>query len=176
MLERGVNAPFASSAGRLFDAFASLCGLAQRSSYEGQAAMMLEWAADGQATGRRYSFPVRETPAEDPRLTIDWLPALEALLADRRAGMEVGAASEALHRGLAAAIVAVAERIGERRVVVTGGCFQNARLTEAAVAALDAAGFEPAWHRWVPPNDGGIALGQAAWASWTERQGAGTCA
>jgi hydrogenase maturation protein HypF len=51
-------------------------------------------------------------------------------------------------------------------VVLTGGCFQNARLTESAVAALRAAGHEPIWHRRVPPNDGGIALGQAAWAAW----------
>jgi len=51
--------------------------------------------------------------------------------------------------------------------VLSGGCFQNTRLTEAAVAALRAAGFEPVWHQAVPPNDGGIALGQAAWACWT---------
>ena len=83
--------------------------------------------------------------------------------------------SEALHRSLATDIVAIAERIGERRVVLTGGCFQNVRLTEAAVAALDHAGFESVWHRQVPPNDGGIALGQAMWASWSERRGEPSC-
>lgn len=175
VLARDVNAPPTSSMGRLFDAFASLCGLRQRSGYEGQAAMALEWAAHDAATSRRYEFPVREADGH-PHLMLDWQPALEVLLADRRAGMDNGAVSHALHCGLASAIVAVAERIGERRVVLTGGCFQNVRLTEATVAALDAAGFEPAWHRQVPPNDGGIALGQAVWASWTEQRGEAPCA
>jgi hydrogenase maturation protein HypF len=97
---------------------------------------------------------------------LDWKPALDGMLADRRGGATVGAVSAAFHDGLAAALVAVARQIGEPRVVLTGGCFQNARLTESAVAALRAAGHEPIWHRRVPPNDGGIALGQAAWAAW----------
>lgn len=176
MLERGVNAPVTSSVGRLFDACAALCGLRQRSAYEGQAAMALEWAMPDRATGRAYPFPIVETPGEDPCLMIDWQPALIALIADRHAGLSVSEVSEALHNGLAAAIVAVAERIGERRVALTGGCFQNRHLTEAAVAKLTSTGFEPVWHQWVPPNDGGIALGQAAWVSWTERQGEASCA
>lgn len=174
MIERDINAPLASSVGRLFDAFASLCGLRQRSSYEGQAAMALEWSAQGEKSGRCYTFPVREADG-DPGLMLDWQPALGSLLADRRAGIHVRAVSDAIHRGLAAAIVALAERIGERRVVLTGGCFQNTRLTEATVAALEVAGFAPVWHRQVPPNDGGIALGQAAWASWMEGQGRRPC-
>ena len=169
MIERGVNAPLASSMGRLFDAFAALCGLFQRTSYEGQAAAELEWSAGDRATGRRYDFPVRETADETRRLMVNWQPALDALLADLRAGTEVGAISEALHNGLAAAIVEIAGRVAERRVVLTGGCFQNTRLTEAAIVALRVGGFEPIWHRRVPPNDGGIALGQAAWAAWAER-------
>jgi len=106
---------------------------------------------------------------------LDWQPALEALIADRRAGVNVASISEAIHRGLVAAIVEVARRVGERRVVLTGGCFQNTHLAEAAVAALDDAGFEPIWHRAIPPNDGGIALGQAVWASWMEQYGAKSC-
>ncbi len=176
MLERGVNAPLTSSMGRLFDAFASLCGLIQRSSYEGQAAMMLERAALNRMINQSWDFPVRREPAHRAILEIDWQPALDALLADERARMDVGRISGAFHRGLAAAAVAVAERIGERRVVLTGGCFQNVHLTEATVAALRGAGFEPVWHRWIPPNDGGIALGQAVWASWTERRGEKSCA
>jgi hydrogenase maturation protein HypF len=60
--------------------------------------------------------------------------------------------------------VALAVRSGERQVVLTGGCFQNRQLTERAVARLRAAGFEVHWHRRIPPNDGGIAAGQAVWA------------
>jgi hydrogenase maturation protein HypF len=168
MLASGANAPFTSSAGRLFDAFAALCGLRQRASYEGQAAAELEWAVGGRAAGRRYELSVRQH-GELP-LIIDWLPALESALADLRAGVSAGAVSEALHNGLAFVIAEVANRIGEHRVVLSGGCFQNARLTELAVVALRAGGFDPIWHRHVPPNDGGIALGQVMWAAWCERR------
>jgi len=166
MCRQAVNAPLTSSIGRLFDAFAALVGLRQKTSYEGQAAGLLEWSADSAKARRRYAFPVCDM--DDGRVVLDWRPALEALLADRRAGVGAGAVAAALHDGLARAIVAVAKRAGERRVVLSGGCFQNTRLTEATVAALEAAGFEPVWHRMVPPNDGGIALGQLAWASWME--------
>ena len=84
--------------------------------------------------------------------------------------------SAAFHDGLAMAIAEVAVRSGERTVALTGGCFQNARLTESTVAALRAAGLDPVWHRRVPPNDGGLALGQAAWAAWIEKSGESKCA
>ena len=169
MLARGVNAPFCSSAGRLFDAFAALCGLRQRASYEGQAAAELEWAAEASAADRGYEFSLRD--GEAGCLVVDWQPALASALADLRAGAGAGPVAAAFHEGLAAVIAAVARRLGVLRVVLTGGCFQNARLTEAAVEALRAAGCEPLWHRQVPPNDGGIALGQAAWAGWCEAWG-----
>lgn len=179
MLERGVNAPACSSIGRLFDAVAALTGLRQRSSYEGQAAAELEAVADGLADGLAdaagYDFPVRETGA-DPPLVVDWRPALARMLAEIRAGAPAGHVSLALHDGLAAAIVKVARRVGEPHVALSGGCFQNARLTEAAVAGLRDAGFAPLWHRWIPPNDGGLALGQAAWSAWTLEKGGSPCA
>lgn len=171
MLARGINAPLASSMGRLFDAFAALCGLRQRASYEGQAAAELEWAAEGFTSGRGYDFPLRDPSGAGEAIVLDWRPALDAALADLRGGASPGAVSEALHNGLAKAIVAVAGRTGERRVALTGGCFQNARLLEAAVDALRAAGYEPIWPRRVPPNDGGLALGQAAWAAWSGQRG-----
>ena len=174
MLTRGLNAPVTTSIGRLFGAFAALCGLRQRSSYEGQAASALQWAADGRATGRVYALPLVDTG--DGPIIIDWEPALAALLADLRSDVSSGAISEALHNGLAAAIAAVALRIGERRVVLTGGCFQNVRLTEASVAALGAAGCAPAWHRRIPLNDGGIAAGQAIWAAWHSSEAQFPCA
>ena len=175
MLARAVNAPLASSAGRLFDGFAALCGLRQHASYEGQAASELEWAADGHASGRAYELPLRET-TRDPGLEVDWRPALAAALDDLRAGTTAGAVSERLHNGLATAITAVARRSSQPRVILSGGCFQNARLTETTVSALCEAGFQPIWHRRVPPNDGGIALGQAVWAAWSERGGVAPCA
>jgi hydrogenase maturation protein HypF len=107
---------------------------------------------------------------------VDWQPALEAALAELRSGAQAGAVSAALHAGFGAAIAAVAASVGEPRVILTGGCFQNALLTEATVDALHAAGCEPVWHRRVPPNDGGIALGQAQWAAWREQGGEASCA
>jgi hydrogenase maturation protein HypF len=172
-LERGVNAPVTTSAGRLFDAAAALAGLVPRASFEGQAAMALEWAFDPGVDGA-YSFVVADGGSrwaramggwQPPRWTVDWAPAILALVVDAARGETAGVISARFHRMLAAAIVAVAERVGEPRVVLTGGCFQNRRLSELAVAGLVRAGFRPYWHQRVPPNDGGIAVGQlAAWA------------
>ena len=98
-------------------------------------------------------------------MVVDWGPAVRAILADLRAGVPLAVIAAAFHRGLAGAIADVAIRVGEKQVVLTGGCFQNAVLTEAVIAALRAAGLMPYWHHLVPPNDGGLALGQAAWAA-----------
>ena len=175
MLARGLNAPVTSSAGRLFDAVAALAGVRQRASYEGQAAAELEWAAGEGANGARYDLALRPADGDGP-LVVDWLPALAAIVADLRAGIPAAIVSAKFHDGLAAAIAEVAAVIGEPRVVLSGGCFQNKRLTESTVAALRARGLEPVWHRRVPPNDGGIALGQAAWAAWSESRGETPCA
>ena len=140
MLARGVNAPITSSAGRLFDAFAASAGCASRRAMKDR--RRPSW------NGRpRVARPgvARNLPPVGTRwtLVIDWQPALEAALGELQRGTAVGTVSEALHNGLAAAIVEVAIRIGQGRVILTGGCFQNARLTEATVAALRDAGLTP---------------------------------
>ncbi|MCB1502016.1 MAG: carbamoyltransferase HypF [Bauldia sp.] len=165
MLRRGVNAPETTSAGRLFDAVAALLGLRQRVSYEGQAAAELEWAATTGPVAGGYEFPLRDD--RDGRLLVDWAPALRAILADIRAGIGAGAISAGFHDGLARMIAAVAARIGLETVVLTGGCFQNARLSESAIDAVRAVGATPRWHERVPPNDGGLALGQVWLAAAT---------
>jgi len=165
VLERGVNAPLTTSAGRLFDAVASLTGLRQRTSYEGQAAAELEWAAGNEQALRPYALTVRQGADTGAPLVVDWEPALHAILADLAAGIAPGAISAAFHDGLALVIAEVAARIGQKTVALTGGCFQNARLTEATIAAVRAARMTPWWHERVPPNDGGLALGQAYWAA-----------
>lgn len=179
MLDAGVNAPWTTSMGRLFDATASLLGIAQRVTFEGEAAMALEWAVDMHETGA-YSIPVvrvaggdDESPAAADAcdgaaaclLELDWRPAVEELLADRAAGVGVPVAAARFHNGLVNAIAQVAERVGEERVALTGGCFQNRVLLERATARLSALGFEPLLHRQVPANDGGLALGQVAVAA-----------
>jgi len=87
------------------------------------------------------------------------------LLADVARRVPVSRMALAFHNGLVESIVAVARRIGEERVVLSGGCFQNRYLTEQTVTRLQAEGFRPYWHQRIPPNDGGIALGQILAAS-----------
>jgi hydrogenase maturation protein HypF len=158
MLERSLNTPRTSSAGRLFDALASLVGLRQESRFEGQAAMELEFALDGTVTGERYNIAVVDVPTG--ALVLDWGPLVRGILADLEGGTPASLIAVKCHNALVEGIVDVARRVGEGRVVLTGGCFQNVYLTERAVARLRAEGFHPYWHRLVPPNDGGIALGQ----------------
>lgn len=163
MLSRGVNAPFTSSAGRLFDAVAAILGFCQRNNFEGEAAMALEFAASrARETSALPPFLLRET--EGP-LVIDWLAPLLELIQQRQRGAPPEPLAAALHDGLSTAIVDVARRVGRHRVVLSGGCFQNARLTERTVDLLCAAGFAPYFHRRIPPNDGGLAAGQAVFAA-----------
>jgi hydrogenase maturation protein HypF len=152
MLAQKLNAPLTSSAGRLFDAVASLIGLRQRSAFEGQAAMELEFALDGVESA--HAYPVRSAGM------IDWDPAIREIVANVRAGVAAGEIATKFHDTLVEAIIEVARRAGETRVVLSGGCFQNKYLTERAVCRLRDEGFRPYWHQRVPPNDGGIALGQ----------------
>jgi hydrogenase maturation protein HypF len=104
-------------------------------------------------------------PQGDGPLILDWQPLLARVLAARRAGTPVATIAAAVHEGLARAIAGVAARLDQQRVVLTGGCFQNRRLTECSVRALTDARFAPYWHREIPPNDGGLAAGQVAWAA-----------
>jgi hydrogenase maturation protein HypF len=168
-LVRNLNAPVTTSAGRLFDAIAALLGICQRMTYEGQAGMALEAAVDESETGE-YPMPLVAADArhvltatwQRPEWVLDWEPMVRGLIADREAGRPAGQLAARVHNTLARAIVTVAERAGESRVALSGGCFQNRVLTERAVNALTAAGFRPCWHQRVPPNDGGLALGQIA--------------
>ncbi|MFH1566854.1 MAG: carbamoyltransferase HypF [Gemmatimonadota bacterium] len=166
MLAGRLNCPRTTSAGRLFDAMASLLGLRQRTRYEGQAAMELEHVVDRAAAAAPYDLPVVAGSGEGAPLRLDWGPMLEEMVGHVRRRAAVGEAARRFHDGLAAAIVAVARQVGLEPVALSGGCFQNAYLTEVTVAALRGAGFRPYWHQRVPPNDGGIALGQLAALAW----------
>jgi hydrogenase maturation protein HypF len=179
MLERGVNAPRTSSVGRLFDAVASIAGLRQHVRFEGQAAMGLEFALEGTKTDESYLIGIVEArpsageagPAvaglfDAPLRTIDVAPLVRALVADVRAGVPIGTMSARFHNGLVEAAVEIARRTALERVVLSGGCFQNRYLLERAIARLRAEGFRPVWHQRIPPNDGGIALGQVAAVAW----------
>ncbi len=190
MLAGDVNAPLTTSMGRLFDGVAALAGLHQRVSYEGQAAMRLEFMADMAEAG---AYPLDLTPWSPLRQgqggieallppkgggrgvsgVLDWQPLVAAVLADLRRGTPASIISARFHNGLVRAMIEVAQAIGQPRVALTGGCFQNRILTERAFDALTRAGFEVLLHRHVPPNDGGISLGQVAVAAaqWSGHRG-----
>ena len=158
MLSKALNAPITTSAGRLFDGIAALVGLHQQVNFEGQAAMALEFAADWQETGV-YQVPL---VTDHSSLVLDWQPLVEATLEDTRRGVSPGIISARFHNGLVEAMVKVALHVGQEKVALSGGCFQNRLLTERAAHQLRQVGFEVLLHKHVPPNDGGISLGQVA--------------
>ena len=162
MLHKHLNVPVTSSAGRLFDAAAAIAGLRQQTRYEGQAAMELEFAAEAAETDEAYPFAIRD--GQSPWV-VDWELMIRAMLGDAAEGEPAGRIAAKFHNALAEMIVAVARRAGREQVVLTGGCFQNRYLTERAAKRLEEENFRAYWHQRVPPNDGGIALGQVVAAS-----------
>lgn len=166
MIARGVNAPLTSSAGRLFDAVAALAGIRDRVSFEGQAAMQLEWLAAEAAPAPPYPVDI---DTGEGMLVLDTRPLIRAVAQDVRAGRGPGDIGRRFHAGLAAGITSVCERIrdltGIAEVALTGGVFLNALLTEECLARLRSSGFVVYRHHLVPPNDGGLSLGQLAVAA-----------
>jgi hydrogenase maturation protein HypF len=162
ILKSGFNSPLTSSAGRLFDAVAALLGLRQIVRFEGQAAMELEFAIAGLTTDETYSYDMtcQDAPDRQSLLVADWGPMVKGILADLQSHRPVGLISAKFHNTLAEIIVAVATQVGQPRLALSGGCFQNRYLTERTAARLEQEGFRPYWHQRIPPNDGGLALGQ----------------
>jgi len=170
MLAKQIQSPVTTSMGRLFDAVASMLGLCQVASFEGQAAMALEQEGTGASAtvdGEDEAYPIPLISRENaPRRWIaDWRPMIELIVGDLSRGNEKSRIAHRFHRSVAELIGQVAERVGVRQVVLTGGCFQNVLLADLARARLESAGFVALTHREVPPNDGGLALGQAVIAA-----------
>jgi len=163
MLQRRINSPVTSSAGRLFDAAAALLGLRHKTAYEGQAAVQLEFAARCATNSDAYPIDVK-TSSSGERI-VDWEPTIVALLKDIACNRPVEECARAFHNALVDAIVTIAVSAGITQIVLTGGCFQSRYLTERTVERLRSSGLTPYWHQRVPPNDGGIALGQLVAAS-----------
>jgi len=162
MAHTGFSAPATSSMGRLFDAAAALCGVRSESRYEGQAAIELEALADPGGHGA-YPIDVGRDLVLDPR------PALDELMEDLSAGTPVGVVSARFHDGVAhataAGCAAAASAAGLDLVALSGGVFQNRRLLTATASRLEALGLRVLVPSRIPPNDGGIAYGQAAIAA-----------
>ena len=163
MLDGGVNSPWTSSAGRLFDAVSSIVELRHENRFEGQGAMALEHVSIGRRGDDPYAVPIIEgAGGPESGFVLDWGPMIRSILDDVDQGVAAGTISARFHRALVEAIIGVARHLGIEQVILTGGCFQNRRLTEGAVTGLSNAGFTPVWHQRIPPNDGGIAAGQIA--------------
>ncbi len=164
-IEREIHTVPTTSMGRLFDAAAALAGARQTVSYEAQAAIEFEALVD-HAEGSSYDFALTDT---GDRIVLDPGPVLTAIVDDLREAVATGVIAARFHTAVATMIVEAAERIRSRTGIATvglsGGVFQNVTLTHAAAIALSEKGFSVLTHRLVPPNDGGLALGQAVIAA-----------
>ena len=162
-LERSINCVTSTSMGRLFDAVASLAGVRHSIDYEAEAALNLEALAAAASRGNRYAFAL--TTAPNGAIVADWRPLIAAVVGDIRAGAPPGTVAAGFHDAVVRMIVDVCLRLRDpgdgTRVGLTGGVFQNRVLVERSLDALHAVGYESLTHHAVPPNDGGLALGQA---------------
>jgi hydrogenase maturation protein HypF len=162
ILAKEINSPLTSSCGRLFDAVAALLGIRLAMSYEGQAAIELEGVAERGLSCPVYPWDIHNING----LTIlDWRPLLRGIMADLQANCPIATIAAGFHHSVALASAAVCRELrahsGEERVVLSGGVFQNRLLSEELVTLLEKDGFKVYTHRLVPPNDGGLSLGQA---------------
>jgi hydrogenase maturation protein HypF len=167
--------------GRLFDAVASLTGLCDRNRYEGEAGLRLEAAA--MAYGPAPAYPVACPAADEsvfaqaspfnssPVMWADWRAMIREIAAEMARHEDPARIAARFHETLAAWVVEVASVAGAQRVALSGGCFQNAWLTERCAAHLIEAGLSVSVHQRVPANDGGLALGQVALAAARLAQG-----
>jgi hydrogenase maturation protein HypF len=170
MIAKGVNAPLASSCGRLFDAVAAAVGLCPGAqSYEGDAAARLEALAEAAGPDEAgYPFALLPPGLSDLGV-LDPAPMWQVLFEDLSAGIPTSAIAARFHHGLARAIATTAVKLattrGLRTVALSGGCFQNRLLFEAVTRRLCTAGLTVLSHSLVPANDGGLSLGQATVAA-----------
>lgn len=159
MLARQLNCPRTSSIGRLFDAVAALLGLQSIATFEGQAAMALQFAAERhKGSASPFAFGIDKTGAIH---RIDWQPLLEEVIAAIRANVEAALIAARFHATLAAFAATIAKNTASKRIALAGGCFQNRLLLETTVTALREIDCAVFWPQRLPPNDGALALGQA---------------
>lgn len=157
MINKRINTPMCSSVGRIFDAVAAILGLCSENRFEGEAAMAVQFAGERTETGDAYEMPLNE--ACSPKF-IDWRPMLSSMLREATVTGDVSLIARKFHNTLANTVVACAIHFDRENIILSGGCFQNRLLLETTIARLSKAGFRPIWPQTVPPNDGGLALGQ----------------
>jgi len=164
-MDRNINTPLTSSCGRLFDAVASILGLRQVVSFEGQAAMELEMLAD---PGQSIAYPC-PLSCQDGQIICDPAEMVASIVKDHLSGVGANRIAGRFHLSLAIMVEEVCAQLrqqtGLKQVVLSGGVFQNCLLTEMVVSRLEKSGLAVLTHSLVPPNDGGLALGQAVVAA-----------
>ncbi|HEY9824941.1 MAG TPA: carbamoyltransferase HypF [Stenomitos sp.] len=173
LLQKGINSPLASSAGRLFDAVAAAIGICTETvSYEGQAAMQMEALIQPEDLAQAVSYPfLLDTVIVNGKslLELDAKPLWPALLADLQQAVPAGIIAAKFHLGFANALVQAVQCLNQKKsfsqIVLTGGVFQNEILARTVQQQLSALNFTVLSHHRVPPNDGGLSLGQAAVAA-----------
>ena len=159
MIEKGLNTHLTSSAGRLFDGLASLLGLAHTVTFEAEAAILLQFAAEKSQDRQTYHYILLN---ESRPAVLDWGPAVRMVIDDIRTHTPLDTIAARCHNTLVEMIVTVVNECNAPDVVLTGGCFQNRLLLERTIERLQAGGKQVYWHRRIPTNDGGISAGQAA--------------
>ena len=161
MMEKGINTPYTSGAGRLFDAIASLLGVCDISTHQAEAPVKLEQLASGEQQRRYFVLIEGES--------ISMRPVFEGILEDLAVGIPATELSARFHNTLAWLLVEMAKRFrkqtGADKVVISGGCFQNRRLTEQLQRMFAEAGIPLFVPGRIPCNDGGVAVGQLAIAA-----------
>ncbi len=156
-IKRQINSPECVSAGRLFDAVSSLIGISDYSNYEGQAAMKLEFAVKCE-TGDSYPFDFNK----EKLIIIDWKEIILGIENDLNKQIDKGAIAAKFHNTLCEIIVEFAKRSNLKKVLLSGGCFQNVYLLNRTIKRLKEENFKVYWHQRIPTNDGGISFGQIA--------------
>jgi hydrogenase maturation protein HypF len=159
-MKSGFNSPMVYGIGRVFDAISSIIGIRQRCSFEAQAAMELEFAGSMTVKSPGSSYPY-SMQSEKP-IVVDWRPMVRAIVEDHLDNVDRSMISLRFHQTLAGIILDIAQGAGHEDVVLTGGVFQNALLTSLARKSLEGNKFNVHAHSLIPPNDGGISVGQVA--------------
>lgn len=163
LISKGVRAFNTTSMGRLFDAAAALLGFTRDVTFEGQAAMWLEQIARASRTVEHYPFPFIDNE-------LDFRPLLQSVIADRRNGRDIHEITRAFQLGIAQGLCNCLKAICDERqiatVVLSGGVFQNELLLHDVKTILGSTALQIWTNQLVPPNDGGISLGQAALAAF----------
>ena len=169
MMEKNLNCPLTSSCGRLFDAVASLLCICHTITHESQAAMELEAVADENLPGESYDFQLTGENTNQSLLQIDFSPAVRQIAADLQAGHPLSAISTKFHYTMVSSFAAAAKKISEetcvKKIVLSGGVFNNDMILNQMIALLEKYQFTVYTHTQVPAGDGGISLGQAVVAA-----------